>query len=295
MKDHGATGDDYGSKDNRDLLRQFLTEMESTSPAITKEQKPERSVTEDLGTHKEQAEPTDQSEFIQQTKEDGRKTKRAIPNAINYAAQEFSGEVNEQYLINSNPDKVKTGTKIIIEAYDGTPVPMYDRDANGRVKTENGKRVTAVYNATSAAAAGKEIPIAIYLVDNNGNKKELIGWLPELAWLNERDPKTGEHINILDGDNPAVTAARIDEIGALRDNISNAFAIGANSSVRSTIESVSVGVPVQSDTMSNISEVMPDLIADVKKLGLSSPFAYFDNGAVISPDASLDVAYANQL
>ena len=218
--------------------------------------------------------------------EDGglKSTKRTIASALNYLAEIYkiiegkiigTGEVNQQYLINSNRDLVHTNADIIIRPYTENQVPTINYDKDGIAIKVDGNKTTTLYDADGALAAGKEIPIGIFLKNANGSEGALIGFLPEDAWMNEGG--TGRRYNLAE-ENPDVTDSLVQQVSELRAHITEQFKTDKNIKIESKIQSVSAGKPfVNKEGFQSAEKALPDIVSDRKG---QTVFGHINNGTV---------------
>lgn len=241
--------------------------------------------TEDVSEPQE--DPTEEQLVVA---EDGglKSTKRAIASALNYLAETYKiiegkiigiGEVNQQYLINSNRDLVHTDAEIIIRPYTENQVPTtnyrYEKDIPYAIVDENGNKSTTLHDANSASAAGKEIPIGIYLKNKNGSEGQLIGFLPENDWMNEGGSGRRYH---LAEENVDLSDSLVQQVSELRSYITEQFETNKGIKIESKIQSVSAGKPfVNKEGFQLTEKALPDIIADRKG---QTVFGHINNGTV---------------
>jgi len=217
--------------------------------------------------------------------------KRLMAIAVNYLASKYSYVKNEstgEWLIKSNPDSVNqeflknsdfsftNGAKITLRVVDGA-VKSIQRGINGRpiVNEKDGSYATKDVSPSDAAKDNltygdnkkNEMPIGIFIND------ELVGYLPEHAWLEERnDARERTHIAPADNKEGETKIVQdIDSIDKLREEFKKQFNKGnKNFKVESKITNVGAGMIFSTEEKMPITESAPNLEEDVKKYTGSS-------------------------
>jgi len=212
----------------------------------------------------------------------GKKRINAI--AVNYLALKYSfvkvGDlwvmknkpegVNNQFLKNSDIEFTEHAD-IVMEIADG-PIPSIARNSSGRpIMNADGTMKTKTISAEEAAKDNKqygdsnkfEMPIAIYILSNG--KKDLIGYLPEHMWLNEKDD-SGSRTHIAEVEDEKTIRAKVEEIKQLREEFKKQFNKGNKTfNIQSKITAVGAGTVMATETAGMIMDNAPDLALDVAK------------------------------
>lgn len=214
------------------------------------------------------------------TEEEGRVKKKKVN----------TGEINQDYLITSDKEVIKAGTEIIIKPYTGPPVDTFVYDESGRVKRDTaGNRITEKHNADTAKGK-REIPIAIHLKKGDGTAGRIIGWLPEIAWLNEKVEGNDLKRAHIAESNINETERSIETVREFRQHITDRHVSGQKAEEISTIVTkTGNGQPfVHPDGYAAIEKAMPEILQDVKRNGGTTAFAHVVGSSIWSNGSSVN-------
>jgi broad specificity phosphatase PhoE len=190
-----------------------------------------------------------------------------------------TGEINQKYLVGSDNRKVFNGAQVMLVPHDEERIAMYNYDKNGNAIEEGGAKTFSMHNADSASKEEREIPIAIYLVDKNGERGDHIGFLRENNWLNEGG--IGHRKNIAENDVDFVNEM-VSQMGKVRKDITDRYLKGDSDPLYTKLGDISDGHPLtNSKGFQSVRESLPDILKDTKE---KKPFGVVINGSVFIGD-----------